>query len=200
MKPATAIYKTQTFNTSDTTKPEDWGLAVCSDYAKSGAWEYQQLWQRFVNMGWAEQHGHKCLFTSYLLRRIMRIHGFPAAVKQVWMQYQKPERGWSTTVGRPGDDTPGDQLSIDTHAVVVSDGWILDFSQINIHRGYGQLAPKAFIVKHEFSTMQMVNFYGKVRYYERPDHFETNNERVLIREKILDLTHQYFQHYRVKDW
>lgn len=194
------IHTTETFSPQGTTRPEDWSLGLENTFEQSdGPYEYVQIWQRFSRMGWVEQYGNQCLLMSQLLRRIMRLHGFPATVKQVWMQYEKSDRGWHMAVGKPGDHVPGNSLSVDTHSVVVSQGWILDFSLVGLNNRFGALAPKALITKDSYNTWQKLVFFGRVRYFQRPEHFETLNERVLNRPKILELTQEYFRHFRVRE-
>ena len=155
------------------------------------------LYARFMYMGWIEKYGGECIFMSELIRRILRIHGFPAVFKEYKRTYAKKDRGWYMTTGFEDPDHIVPVTSIATHAVCVSDGYILDWAAIdNIHRNFGALSPWAFIGKDN-SDWQELKIHGEIRWQPRFSHRLVKNEKFIARQEIIDCTRQYFRRYQI---
>jgi len=191
-------FKTQNWEGSFSTNPEDRSLAVA--IRRPGDLEelpdrYLELWYRFSFHGIESQWGEHCIAMSYFLRKVMVLHGFNAKVKQVIAEYRHPERHWAMITGNPEATVSG----IATHSVVISDNWILDFAQMPLYKTFGAMAPKAIVARSEFGSWQDLGFFGQVRYIEKPvDHAETLNERITQRESVNNMVREYFSVYRAR--
>ncbi len=187
------IFETEPFYFDHQMQPEDRSLAV--DDQDAIPLEFLELWYRFKYMGFIDRSGDQCIFLAYTLKRIMRLHGFPATVKQVVSYYENRKRGWKQNVGNQ-DQRSQPTAGIDTHAVVLSRGFILDFARRPIYDWYGSMAPQAFIVKERYDGWIDTGFFGRVKYLPRLQHNETKNERILTRERMMNYTEEYFSRYR----
>ena len=157
------------------------------------------VYLRFYYMGFIHDHGDKCFLMSYLLRRILRLHGIEAHVKQVTLYYSNKERGWLQTVGEPMNITH--RGAVDSHAVVFTKDLLLDFSLINpIHYAFGVRSPTALIglsdnayndVEQDFGEM------GQAVYTTRRFHKHTKHIIYENRSFELELTKKYFEKYRM---
>jgi hypothetical protein len=187
------VFETEPFYFDHQLRPEDRSLAV--DNQDDIPLEFLELWYRFKYLGFIDASGDQCIFLAYTLKRIMRYHGYSVAVKQVVSYYENRNRGWKQTVGAQ-DQRSRPTVGIDTHAVVVSKGFILDFARKPIYDWYGSMAPQGFIVKNKNDVWADTGFFGRIKYVDRLDHPETNNERILTRSKMLNFTEEYFRKYR----
>ena len=155
-----------------------------------------EIYFRFYRLNFIQEHGHKCFFISYLLKRIMRFHGLHANVKQVKLGYENKRRGWRTRIGWPMQITH-DGI-VDTHCVVTVDGFILDWAtQGGIYNTFGAMAPRAFIVKDIENHVSRHEFFGEVRYQNRANHPMSNNIRIDQKRDIEFLSAYYFGRYLV---
>lgn len=192
-------YRTTGWSGSFNILPEDRSLALVDEIPKdinSVPDKYLEIWYRFYNHGVVDGFGDKCIKMAYLLRRIMRLHGFPARVQQVMAEYRHPSRRWALVVGKSDASST---LGLTTHAVVESGEWILDFAQLHLYQQFGAMAPKAIVAKIKYDSWQDLGFFGQVRYTKKPvDHPETLNERILYREDIMRLSQEYFLAYRAR--
>lgn len=157
-----------------------------------------EVYLRFYYMGFIHDHGDKCFLMSHLLRRILRLHGIEAHVKQVTMYYTNKNRGWQQTIGEPMNITH--RGAIDSHAIVVTKDLILDFSLINpIHHAFGIRAPIALIaVANNYENKEQdFGYLGQATYVTRRPHKHTKHVVYENRQFILELTKQYFEKYRM---
>jgi len=180
--------------------PEDFGLALSSeiDFASMDH-KILQVFARFYNEGWINEHGTKCFFISHLLRRILRLHGIEAHTRQVINFYSNVERGWSQIIGEPMNITH--QGAIDSHSIVVTKDYILDWAVLQpIHWAFGMKSPIAFIGKNDESLWdeeQHFNSYGSVIWQRRRDHRNTKNIIFKQHDAIKEQTKKYFKKYRM---
>lgn len=193
--PKTQAVETITWEGSFSINPEDRSLAVVTKQPADMDLtpdRFLELWYRFQINGLDAALGDKCLAMSYLLRKIMVLHGFKATVQQVVSEYRHPERRWANITG--AERGAGD---LNTHAVVVVKGWILDFAQLPLHKSFGAMAPKAIVARSRFDTWQDLGFFGQIRYSARPiEHPETKNQRIQQRDAVSEMVRSYFSVYR----
>lgn len=158
-----------------------------------------EVYLRFYYLGWLREHGDKCFFQSYLLRRILRLHGIEAHVRQVTMYYSHKDRGWTQTVGEPMNITH--QGNVDSHAVVFAGELLLDFSLRDpIFYAFGARAPTALIglsdsafndIEQDFGEM------GQAIYTIRRPHKHTKHILYEERDGIIYFTKEYFKRYQM---
>lgn len=103
----------------------------------------EEIYSRFWQLGLLDYAGSQCVLMSAVLRRILRLHGYNAFIRQYVLFWERPDRGYSVSVGNPNDDSPEGQL--DAHVAVACEGFILDFSQTQMINQYGYSNPRAFI-------------------------------------------------------
>jgi hypothetical protein len=191
----TQAVETITWEGSFSINPEDRSLAVVTkqpDDIDATPDRFLELWYRFQLNGLDVSLGDKCMAMSYLLRKIMVLHGFKATVQQVVSEYRHPTRRWANITG---SERGTGQLN--THAVVLSKGWILDFAQLPLYKNFGAMAPKAVVSRAKFDTWQDLGFFGQIRYSLRPvEHPETRNQRILQRNALTEMVQSYFLVYR----
>jgi hypothetical protein len=188
-------HRTQPFTENLLLSPEDRSLAVASQIKEQLPSYYIEIWYRFCELGWAYDYGELCIMQSYLLKRILRLHGFPATLKQVVCQYENPTKGWLRIVG--ARDLNQTTSGIDTHVVVESAGYILDFANRHVNNVFGPLSPMAFIVENKNNVWQDLGFFGKVKYVGREQHAETKNQLYHCRNDSISLIQAYFYRYRI---
>ena len=180
--------------------PTDYGLAIADDI-DFATMDHRilQVFSRFFNDGYIHNNGDKCFFMSHLLRRILRLHGIEAHTRQAINFYANIDKGWKQIIGEPMGNLFGGR--IDSHMVVVTKDYILDWSVIKpIHWAFGLKAPLAFIGKNSESSWdadQTFGDYGTVTWQRRRDHRDTKNLRFDIHDSILDFTKEYFNKYRM---
>lgn len=155
-----------------------------------------EVYLRFYSINFIHDHGHKCFFMSYLLKKILRYHGLPAHVKQVKMSYTNVRRGWRTRVGWPMQITH--EGVVDTHCVVTVNGYILDWATIGaIYNNFGAMSPRGFIVRDIPGKIHKHEFFGELKYEDRPNHKFSNNIRLDQKKNIEFMTSYYFGRYLV---
>jgi len=129
--------------------PEDYGLGISKDIDRNDLpSQFQELYIRFVNLGFIEQYGDQCILISCVLRRILRLHGFSSSAKQMICYWANDEKGQATKFGLSDQRGPGNPVeygSIDAHMAVSCNGYILDFALKNLQTDFGFLAPRALI-------------------------------------------------------
>ena len=181
------------FGTLKDIMPEDRSLAI----AGTPPAELCEIWYRFVGFNWHINHSSACIFNSYLLRRILKMHGFSCSVKQVIGFYHNPKRNWTYEVGNKAENQDAIVTGeIDTHAVVVSNGWILDFSMYRLYQKFGNTAPQAIIVPEEYDKWHDIGITGHIMYKTRDIHLDTKNELLTFKTGILESSQQYFHFYK----
>jgi len=182
---------------SFTMVPEDYSLAVSN--LRNVPPRLLEVYARFFRVGWIHEFGNKCFLMSYLLRRVLRLHGIEAHCKQMIVDYKKEERGWSTNIGQHNSFVP--ENSIDSHCVVVSCGYILDFSLIKpIHYEFGALAPAACVIPYDpkyFGEWYDVGFFGEFSYTPRSNHKMTKHVVFDQRERVIEKTKDYFDYFQM---
>jgi len=150
--------------------PEDFSLAIGTDIQDLD-YRLSYVWTRMYHMDMLYNIGNQCILLSNILRRILRLHGIEAHVKQYEVDIKHKTRDWKAKVGH-NDHTQGGMIA--THQVVVTPKWILDFAQLPFQKRFGATAPRGFIVNrtpdvwHEASNCL-------VRYKERSNHPATMN-------------------------
>lgn len=178
--------------------PEDFSLAISVPVEQIPT-KLLQTYTRFYRIGWIHEHGNKCFLMSHLLRRILRLHGIEAHIKQMTLEYKHDEKGWFQEVGVPSNITHDG--SVDTHAVVVSQGFILDWSVRNaVHWAFGAMSPIGFIVKNDpmlYGVSQNCGFFGSAAYAPRTNHRLTKHCVYEQRPHELELVKKYFDFYRM---
>lgn len=189
-----AVY--ENFNNPVMYDPQDLSLFVPQDLpTKEIDFRILEVYFRFYSINFIQDHGHKCFFMSYLLKRILRYHGLHANVKQVKLEYQNPNRGWRTRVGWPMNITH--EGIIDTHCVVTVNGLILDWATLGaIYNNFGAMSPRGFIVRN-ISEYQEHPFFGRIKYLDRENHELTANVRIDQRKDVEFLSSFYFSKYQV---
>jgi hypothetical protein len=129
--------------------PEDHGLGIeTSIDRKDLPSQFQEIYLRFLKLGFIERFGDQCILMSCILRRILRLHGFQSSAKQVICYWSNTGKGQSTIIGIPdqrGPDVPVTPSAIDAHMAVFSNGYVLDFSLSCLKREFGFIAPQALI-------------------------------------------------------
>ena len=178
--------------------PQDWSLAVSEDIdLKTIDPRILEIWKRFYDLNYLQDFGHQCILLSGVLRRVLRMHGIDASLKEVVTRYSHDKRQWNQIVGMPENITHSG--TVDTHRVVVSGNLILDWAQRDaIHRLFGAMSPRGFIGDAtKFDKVQEVGFFGQAKWKVREPHPSTRNIDFYIREDIIHLTRNYFQNYLI---
>ena len=178
--------------------PEDIGLAIPSDISVDDVPERLiELYFRFYALGYINNFGTSCVLQSALLRRIMRLHGIDAALKRVVLYWRNDRKGHNMIIGNPHEQLEENQ--IDTHMVVVSDDWILDFACSPLHYKFGYTAPRGIIVPW---TSEMKKGFidlgigGKVSYIENTIiHPRLKQVRLSQKPDEMEFTKKYFENY-----
>lgn len=162
--------------------------------------KFQEIYQRFYDLGFIYNHGYQCVLMSYLLRRILTLHGFKAHVKQVVLHWRNLAREKEEIIGGYQKFTPED--SIDAHYVVVCNGFILDFSCYEIIRKHGAMAPRAFIgldnLNNNNKWQNFGEFHGEAMWtLNLPIHILLKSIRYEGRDIEHDLTRRYFRLFKM---
>lgn len=147
--PATHLVRYGWNTAFDFKYPEDYGLGIETSIDKSKLPnQLQEIYYRFVNLGFIEQYGDQCILMSCVLRRILRLHGFQSSAKQLICYWANEEKGQRTKFGvadQRGPGAPVENGAIDAHMAVSCNGYILDFSLKNLQHEFGFIAPRALI-------------------------------------------------------
>lgn len=184
--------------------PKDWGLGIpLSVNISNIPSEILEVYTRFWQRGYINRYGNQCVFMSRLLRRVLRLHGIPAHLRQVVFMYEHPGRGWKLQMG--GDDNFVHENKVDVHQVVVSQGWILDFSLNILYFDYGMQAPIALIgqddVNTVFGPMQRFGDYGNATWIpRRPYNDYVRHLAFERRAEELEVTRDYFNYYNMRPY
>ena len=142
--------------------PENLSLAITKEIPLDQIpSEFQEIYSRFYHLGFIDNAGHTCIFMANLLRRILRLHGIEAYTRQVIQYWENEDRGVTMNVGMGQEYLKENQ--VDTHVVVVSKGFVLDFARTELFHKYGPLNPKAFIGAWDDweNKYQDFGFHGK---------------------------------------
>ena len=178
--------------------PEDYSLA-CSGPVEQIPTKLLQTYVRFYRIGWLHEHGNKCFLMSHLIRRVLRLHGIEAHVKQMTMEYNHKEKGWFQELGAPSNITHSGQ--VDTHVVCIAQGFILDWAVRDaVHWTFGAMSPIGFIVKNDpqlYGVAQDTGFFGFAAYAPRTNHRLTKHCIYEQRAHELELVKSYFEFYKM---
>jgi len=160
-----------TFDPNYDFDPIDYSLNI-ADSIVNGDLDYRIpfVYCRLYEMDFPLHIGNQCILASCVVRRILRLHGIEAHIKQYKVEIKNDNRGWDWRVGWP-EVAPGGQVS--THQVVVTPDFIIDFAQLPFHKRFGSTAPKAFIVRRQDGWQTAKNC--RIRYTERENHKATKN-------------------------
>jgi hypothetical protein len=179
--------------------PEDHGLGIETsiDRSKLPA-QFQEIYFRFMKLGFIEQWGNHCILISCLLRRILRLHGFQATTKQVICYWANEEKEQSSKIGIVDQKGPGDPVensSIDAHMVVMCRGYVLDFSLKGLKRDFGFIAPQALIgLDVESNEYQDFGISGQATWINvMPQNPIIKHWRLNQHQKEHELTNEYFK-------
>lgn len=174
--------------------PQDWSLAVSENVTYIDP-RILEIWKRFYDLNYLQEFGHQCLLISAVLRRILRLHGFPARTEEIITKYSHDKRQWNQIVGVPERITHAG--TIDTHRVVVCGNLILDWSQRDaIYNMFGAMSPRGFVGSYDkLYTPQELGFFGQVAWEPRPRCPATANIDYYIKSDVMHLTQRYFEHY-----
>jgi len=177
--------------------PEDYSLATTD--LNSLPPKILETYTRFYRIGWVHEYGNQCILMSNMLRRVLRLHGVEAHCKQVTLLYEKPEKNWYAEIGQYNSWV--EQGTIDTHMVVVADGFICDFAMLSsVHYTFGAMAPIACIVKHNpewYGEPYDTGFFGKFTYTPRTPHRLTKHWIYENRDREKALVKDYFEYFRM---
>lgn len=190
-------HKRYQFTPSFSIVPEDYSLAT--DCLADIPSVILETFSRFYRVGWIAEHGDKCFLMSHLLRRILRLHGVEAHVKQLSLAYEKKDRGWYCEIGGFSDRITAGE--IDSHMVCLADGFILDLALLRpIHYEFGAMAPVACITKYDpekFGEFVDTGFFGSFCYSPRSPHPLTKHWVYEQRDHEKQLVQEYFKIYKM---
>lgn len=179
--------------------PEDIYLGISSDIDKNEMpSQFQEIYQRFWNLGFINDYGNQCILMSSVLRRILRLHGFNASQKQMICYYEKENKGQKITIGTHMPIDPTDDQTIDTHVAVSVSGYILDFALSPINYMFGATAPKALIGLDVTSNeYQDFGISGAAAWSDvKPSHPIIKHWRLSNKNLEMELTKKYFEKYQ----
>ena len=182
------------FTPKFTIDPQDWSLAVSQDVTNVDG-KILEIWKRLYDLNYLQDYGHQCLLFSAVLRRILRLHGFPARTEEIVTKYSHDLKIWNQVIGAPEEITHAG--TIDTHRMVVCGDLILDWAHRDaIHRMFGAMSPRGFIGSYsKLYTPQELGFYGQIAWEPRKSNPATKNIDFYIRDDVKHLTHVYFENY-----
>ena len=181
--------------------PEDVGLGIEASIDRLEIAKYQEIYYRFLNLGFIDQWGTHCILMSSVLRKILAYHKIKSKMVQVTTYWQNDEKSQRTTIGLPNGYDNKTRLkdnTIDAHIVIKSNNYILDFSMSPIHYQFGLVAPRACIgLSQESEEYQDFGLAGEAAWVE------SKNMHPIIKHWILeqkpveqDLVRQYFREYQ----
>ena len=182
--------------------PEDVGLGIETSIDRSQLpSQFQEIYDRFLELGFINEFGTHCVLMSCILRRILRLHGFNAYTRQVICYWENEERGQRVVIGVPdgrGQDDPTIEGSIDAHMAVFCEGYVLDFALSNLHYKYGLMAPRALIgLDVESDEYQEFGLAGSCAWSNvKPQNPIIKHWRLEQKPVEMDLTRQYFRKYQ----
>ena len=178
--------------------PTDYSLATATTVEEIPT-KILQTYVRFYRIGWLHEHGNKCFLMSHLTRRILRLHGIEAHVKQMTMEYNHESKGWFQEIGIPSNMAHNGE--VDTHVVCVAQGFILDWAVRDaIHWNFGAMSPLGFIVKNDpllYGQSQNCGFFGSAAYAPKTNHRLTKHCIYEQRAHEIELVKNYFDFYKM---
>lgn len=181
--------------------PEDVGLGINLSINKQDISVYQEIFHRFLILGYINSYSTSCVLIASVLRRILRLHGIPAHMKQVICYWENETKGYKSSIGvsdQRGTPITTEKGTIDSHVVVSSNGYILDFGQGSIHQQFGLLAPRASIGLDVLSDeYQDMGLSGLVAWTDvKPENPLIRHWRLEQKSLELEMVQEYFRHYQ----
>ena len=182
--------------------PSDVGLEIESSIDRNELLsQFQEIYMRFLNMGLINEFGTHCILMSSILRRILRLHGYNAYMRQVICYWENEERGYRSVIGVPDRRGNGETTiegSIDAHVVVACEGYILDFTLSHLQNKYGSCAPRALIgIDQESDEYQDFGVLGIAAWTDvKPVTPIIKHWRFEQKPIEMDITRQYFRLYQ----
>jgi hypothetical protein len=176
--------------------PQDWSLAV-AEHLPAVDPRILEVYKRFYEMGWLDNYGDQCFLLSGVVRRILRIHGIEAHIKEMIVNYSHSKKQWNQQIGAPMKITHGGY--VDTHRLVVTKDIIIDWAhRDSIYRPCGAMSPRGFIAdRNMLREEQQFGFFGRAKWALREGHQGSQNINFLLRSSELNLTREYFEKYKV---
>lgn len=179
--------------------PEDYGLGIESSIDSSILpAQFQEIYYRFINLGFIERYGDQCVLMSCVLRRILRLHGYQSSAKQLICYWANEDKGQATKFGVADQRGPGEPVqngAIDAHMAVTCNGFVLDFALKNLKKDFGFIAPQALIgLDVEGDEYQDFGISGQAAWITvTPQNPIIRHWRLNQRELERQLTNEYFQ-------
>lgn len=179
--------------------PEDVNLGISKEVNTSEMpSQFQEIFARFLRLGFIQEYGNQCVLMSAVLRRILRLHGFNAYARQYVLYWEKVDKGQQLHVG--GFDNMAETGEIDAHMAVAVDGYILDFSTKPIMERFGATAPQALIGVDDskfHNEYQDFGLHGQACWTPaRPLNPIIKHWRYNQKDLELDLSREYFGKYQ----
>jgi hypothetical protein len=179
--------------------PEDINLAISKEVdTNKMPSQFQEIFARFLNLGFIREYGNQCVLMSSVLRRVLRLHGFEAYARQYVLYWEKPDKGQELHIG--GFDNMAETGEIDAHMAVAVGGYILDFSARPIMERFGATAPQAFIAVDDAkfnNDYQDFGLHGQACWTPaRPLNPIIKHWRYNQKDLELDLSKEYFAKYQ----
>ena len=181
--------------------PEDVALGIEKSINRADIAKFQEVYFRFLNLGFIDQWGTHCILMSSVLRKVLAHHKIKSRLVQVTSYWQNEEKGQFTSTGANngfGNGRAMDDNTIDTHVIVVSGKYILDFAMSPIHFQYGMLAPRACIgLWQESDEYQDFGMAGEAAWVEKkPMHPIIKHWQLEQKPMEADLVRQYFRKFQ----
>ena len=181
--------------------PEDVALGIETSIDRKKISKFEELYHRYLELGWIDRFGGQCILMSAVTKRILAYHGIKSRLKQVTAYWQNEPKGQKHKIGATngnGPAGPTPEGTIDTHLVVSSNGYILDFSMLALHHNYGMLAPRACIgLDVESDEYQDFGMAGEAAWLEiKPMHPIIRHWRFSQKPREFDLVREYFEYYQ----
>ena len=181
--------------------PEDVGLGIETSIERKDIAKLQEIYFRFLKLGFIDQWGTHCILMSSVLRKVLAHHGIKSKLVQVTSYWQNDEKSQHCTTGttnRHGNGHALDDNAIDAHVVVTTNDYILDFAMLPIHYQFGLLAPKACIgLNVDSDEYQDFNLSGEAAWVKTSRmHPIIKHWRLEQKPMEADLVRQYFRNYQ----
>lgn len=182
--------------------PEDYGLGIESSIDRSKMpSQFQEIFLRFVNLGFIDEYGGSCVLMSAVLRRILRLHGFAAHTKQAICYWNNEGKGQKVKVGLANQHGPlpgPSGAAVDLHMITTCEGYVLDFSLKPVQSIFGYIAPRALIGLDRISDeYQDFGIGGEAAWVDvKPQNPIVKHLRLEQRDIEHALTRDYFRVYQ----
>lgn len=189
----------QTWNPKfNITYPEDVSLAISQEVDRTSevCQHVEEIYSRFYQSGMIDAHNHECILMSCVLRRILRLHGHQASIKQMILYYDRSAKGQVLSIGLPKNQLHAHE--IDLHVVVVCEGLIIDFAASAVMSTFGVTAPRAFIASADSAWINeyqdLGELHGKACWTPSfPTHPMLKHWRYAQKQQEIDLAKGYFE-------